>query len=103
MSSLVASSLEWLLKRALRFIVQRFLGRVLKSEVRELERERWGKPSSSKRRGHGFVVVDVGVGVVPFFVFVSASLLLLGLLSLFPPSFSAPAVSGDHFARDEQG
>ena len=34
MSSLVASSLEWLLKRALRFVVHRFLGRVLKSEVR---------------------------------------------------------------------
>ena len=34
MSSLVASSLEWLLKRALRFVVQRFLGRMLKSEVR---------------------------------------------------------------------
>ena len=35
MTSLVASSLEWLLKRALRFVVQRFLGRVLKSEVRD--------------------------------------------------------------------
>jgi hypothetical protein len=30
------SSFEWLLKRALRFVVQRALGRVLKSEVRKL-------------------------------------------------------------------
>ena len=37
MTSLVASSLEWLLKRALRFVVQRFLGRVLKSEVSRTE------------------------------------------------------------------
>lgn len=39
MTSLVASSLEWLLKRALRFVVQRFLGRVLKSEVRGAGKE----------------------------------------------------------------
>lgn len=38
------SSFEWLLKRALRFVVQRALGRVLKSEVRrELSRERRGE------------------------------------------------------------
>ena len=35
MSSLVSSSLEWLLKRALRYVVQRFLGRVLQNEVRQ--------------------------------------------------------------------
>ena len=48
MTSLVASSLEWLLKRALRFVVQRFLGRVLKSEVRDAGKE--------KRRGSNDLV-----------------------------------------------
>ena len=86
MSSLVASSLEWLLKRALRFVVQRFLGRVLKSEVRDL-----GKMKREVQND----LVDGDIdspSSVPFFFPLSASPLFFFL--------SAPAVSGDHPARE---
>ena len=89
MSSLVASSLEWLLKRALRFVVHRFLGRVLKSEVRgndarQIDLVDGGALARFLRRRPSSLFFSRSVS--PLFVFFSLSL-------------SAPAVSGDHLVR----